>query len=62
VLHEEGNPTTSRRVCVLDAEETIDNRIDTFGSNGALSMRASAVGVIGDGLVLKKFWSGIWNR
>jgi hypothetical protein len=49
-------------VCVLDAEEIIDNRIDTFGSIGALSMRASAVGVIGVGLVLKKFWSGIWNR
>ena len=62
VLHEESNPTTSRRVCVLDAEEIIDNRIDTFGSIGALSMRASAVGIIGIGLVLKKFWSGIWNR
>jgi hypothetical protein len=62
VLHEESNPTTSRLVCVLDAEEIIDNRIDTFGSIGALSMRALAVRVIGAGLVLKKLWSGIWNR
>jgi hypothetical protein len=64
VLHEESNPTTSRRVCVLDAEEIIDNRIDTCGSIGALSlsMRALGVRVIGVGLVLKKLWSGIWNR
>jgi hypothetical protein len=31
----------------LDAEEIVDNRIDTFGSIGALSMRALAVRVIG---------------
>jgi hypothetical protein len=28
VLHEESNPTTSRLVCVSDAEEIIDDRID----------------------------------
>jgi hypothetical protein len=28
VLHQESNPTTSRLVCVSDAEEVIDDRID----------------------------------